>query len=48
MVIDGVVVMRDRVLTTVDVAEVARAVDEAAGPALDKLGGHHAPEWPVG
>ncbi|MET7992004.1 amidohydrolase family protein [Amycolatopsis sp. NPDC005232] len=48
VVIDGVVVMRDRVLTTVDVAEVARAVDEAAGPALDKLGGRQAPAWPIG
>jgi 5-methylthioadenosine/S-adenosylhomocysteine deaminase len=47
VVIDGRVVLRDRVLTTVDVEEVAEAVDEAAGPALDKLGGRRPPQWPI-
>jgi 5-methylthioadenosine/S-adenosylhomocysteine deaminase len=47
VVVDGNVVMQDRVLQTVDAAALARTVDQVAGPAIDKLGGRRTPQWPV-
>ncbi len=47
VVIDGAVVMRDRSLTTVDVAELARDVDAVATEALDQFGGRRPAQWPI-
>ncbi|WP_394619683.1 amidohydrolase family protein [Lentzea sp. JNUCC 0626] len=48
VVIGGRVVLRDRVLTTVDVPALALEVDEAAASAQAVLGGPRAPQWPIG
>ncbi|WP_433296217.1 amidohydrolase family protein [Pseudonocardia sp. CA-142604] len=47
VVVDGAVVVRDGVPTTIDVAKLVEQVDAVAGPALARIGARRESRWPV-